>query len=124
VGFAIPSNTVARIANQLIGGHKVAHAYVGVSLVSNSAGGAQIGSGQSGHPAVVPDTPGAKAGLKPHDLIVAVNGQTITTTDQFIAYVDSFSPGQTVTMTVQRAGQTLHVKVKLGTRPASTPSGG
>ena len=43
VGFAIPSNTVARIANELIGGHRVNHAFVGVDLVSNSAGGAQIG---------------------------------------------------------------------------------
>jgi putative serine protease PepD len=119
VGFAIPSNTVARIANELIGGHKVNHPFVGVDLVSNSAGGAQIGRA-----GVKAGSPAAKAGLKPFDLITAVNGQSITTTDQFIAGVDTYKPGQTVTMTVQRSGQTLHIKVTLGTRPAATPSGG
>ncbi len=117
VGFAIPSNTVARIANELIGGHKVSHAYVGVKLVSDSVGGAEIDVVQAG-------TPGAAAGLKAHDLITAVNSKAITTTDQFIAYVDTFKPGQSVTMTVKRGGQTLHINVKLGTRPASTPTGG
>jgi putative serine protease PepD len=117
VGFAIPSNTVARIANELIGGHKVNHAYVGVELVSNSAGGAEVASVKAG-------TPAATAGLKAHDLVTAVNGQTITTTDQFIAGVDSFKPGQTVSMTVKRGSQTLHLKVVLGSRPSATPTGG
>ncbi|MEO6859174.1 MAG: trypsin-like peptidase domain-containing protein [Solirubrobacteraceae bacterium] len=117
VGFAIPSDTVAGIANRLIAGEKISHAYVGVSLISNSAGGAQVGK-------VQPNGPAAAAGLKAQDLITAVNGQTITSTDQFIAGVDTYSPGQTVTMTVKRGGQTLHIKVKLGTRPASLPAGG
>ena len=38
--------------------------------------------------------------------------------------VDNFTPGQTITVTVKRAGQTQNIKVKLGTRPASVPSGG
>ena len=38
--------------------------------------------------------------------------------------VDNYSPGQTVTLTVKRGGQTQNIKVKLGTRPASTPTGG
>jgi putative serine protease PepD len=119
VGFAIPANTVARIANDLIGGHKVNHAFVGVDLVSDSAGGAEIGRA-----GVKAGSPAAKAGLKPYDLITAVNGQAITNTDQFIAGVDTYKPGQTVTMTVKRAGQTLHIKVTLGSRPAATPTGG
>ncbi|MDQ6834832.1 MAG: trypsin-like peptidase domain-containing protein [Actinomycetota bacterium] len=117
VGFAIPANTVARIANSLIAGHKVRHAFVGVHLVSNSVGGAKVAAVGAGDP-------GARAGLKVHDLISAVNGQAITTTDQFIAIVDRFSPGQAVTMTVKRGGQTLQIKVKLGVRPSSAPSGG
>ena len=117
VGFAIPANTVARIANMLIGGHKVSHAYVGVELVSNSSGGAEVGS-------VQPGTPGASAGLRAHDLIVAVDGRKITSTDEFIAGVDTYRPGQTVTMTVRRAGQTLQLKVRLGTRPPATPTAG
>jgi S1-C subfamily serine protease len=117
VGFAIPSDTVQRIASAILAGHPVKHAYVGVELSGTSAGGAEIAL-------VQPGTPGQAAGLKNHDLITAVDGKAITSTDQFIAMVDDYSPGQTVTMTIQRAGHTLNIKVKLGTRPASTPSGG
>ena len=57
-------------------------------------------------------------------MITAVNGKAVTTTDQFIATVDNYAPGQTVTLTVKRGGQTQSIKVKLGTRPAQTPQGG
>jgi putative serine protease PepD len=117
VGFAIPSNTVAEIANKIIAGESIKHAYVGVELSGTSAGGAQIAS-------VQPGTPGALAGLKAGDLITAIDGKQITSTDEFIAMVDNYSPGQTVTMTIKRAGNTINIKIKLGTRPASTPAGG
>jgi S1-C subfamily serine protease len=117
VGFAIPSNTVAQIANQIIGGHSIKHAYVGVEMSSTSSGGAEVAS-------VQPGSPGAAAGLQAHDLVTAIDGKAVSTTDQFIATVDKYGPGQTVTMTVHRNGQTLNIKVKLGTRPASTPNGG
>ena len=117
VGFAIPSDTVKRIAGAIIAGHPVKHAYVGVELSGMSAGGAQIAQVQSG-------TPGSAAGLHSGDLITALDGKTITSTDQFIATIDTYAPGQTVTMTVKRAGKTMTIKVKLGTRPASSPSGG
>jgi putative serine protease PepD len=117
VGFAIPSNTVARIAGRIIAGTRVKHAYVGVFLSNSLAGGAQIAQVTAG-------TPGAQAGLKAHDVITAINGKTITSTDQFIATVDNYGPGQTVTMTVKRGGQSQQIKVHLGTRPAATPSGG
>jgi S1-C subfamily serine protease len=117
VGFAIPSDTVKRIATLLIKNHGVKHAYVGVELLSNSPGGAGISSVKAG-------TPAAAAGLKAHDVITAVNGQKIVSTDQFIAMVDTFSPGRSVTMTVKRGGQSQQITVKLGTRPSATTAGG
>jgi putative serine protease PepD len=117
VGFAIPSNTVSQIAGQIIGGKKVQHAYVGVLLSGNSSGGAEVAQ-------VQPNTPASAAGMRAHDLITAVNGKRITSTDEFIAVVSNFHPGQSVTMTVRRGGETKNVQVKLGTRPAQTPTGG
>jgi S1-C subfamily serine protease len=117
VGFATPSNAVRRVADAIIAGHPVKHAYVGVSLSSTSTGGARIGS-------VQPNSPATRAGLQAGDLITAVNGKKITSTDQFIATVDQDSPGQTVTITVNRGGQTKNISVTLGKRPASAPSGG
>ena len=117
VGFAIPSDTVTQIANQLMAGKTVKHAYVGVVLSGASANGAEVAKVQTGGP-------GAQAGLQVRDVITAINGKAVNSTDQFIAMIDNFQPGQTVTMAVDRNGKTLNVKVKLGIRPAATPSGG
>jgi putative serine protease PepD len=125
VGFAIPSNTVRKIAGRIIGGGSVKHAYVGVCLSPTSAGGARIAElgGQGSCPGST-NNPASQAGLKVGDLVTAINGKTVTSTDAFIAMVDNYAPGQTVTMTVRRNGQAKQIKVHLGTRPAQTPTGG
>jgi putative serine protease PepD len=117
VGFAIPSDTVSRIASTIIAGQKVQHAYVGVSLTANSAGGAKISQ-------VQPTSPATQAGLQAGDVVTAIDGRTVTSTDQFIANIDNYAPGQTVTLTINRQGQTKQIKVHLGTRPPQTPTGG
>src|SRR5579884_4257209 len=117
VGFAIPANMVAHIANEIIAGRPVRHSYVGVSLNAESTGGAQIQS-------VAPSSPASGAGLQRGDLITAINGKAISSTQQFIETVDTYPPGQTVTLTVKRGGSTLHIRLKLGTRPSSPPTGG
>jgi putative serine protease PepD len=117
VGFAIPSNTVAKVANEIIAGQPVKHSYVGVELNPSSSGGATVSSVQNGSPA-------SSAGLQGGDVITAVNGTAVNSTDSFITTVDNYRPGQTVTLTVQRGGKQQQIKVKLGTRPATTPNGG
>jgi putative serine protease PepD len=116
VGFAVPSNTAARIANAIIAGKKVQHAYVGVELQSNSSGGAQISS-------IQPSSPAATAGLQPGDVVTSINGRPITSTEQFIETVDNYAPGQTITLTGKRDGKTFTMKLKLGTRPNSPAAG-
>ena len=117
VGFAIPSNMVAHIANEIIGGQPVRHAYVGVTLNGNSSGGAQVLTVVSGSPA-------SDAGMQQGDLITAIDGKAITSTQQFIETVDTYAPGRTVTLTVKRGSSTLHPKLTLGTRPTTAPATG
>ncbi|MFL5860849.1 MAG: S1C family serine protease [Solirubrobacteraceae bacterium] len=126
VGFAVPSNTVKRIATPIIGGHQVKHAYVGVCLSSAGGSGAQIAStgSQTCQNPVSPGSPAAQAGLQPGDTITAINGTPIASTDQFIATIDSYRPGQTVTLSIKHSGQSKQVKVTLSSRPAQTPTGG
>jgi putative serine protease PepD len=116
VGFAVPSNTVARIANEIISTGKAQNAYVGVDLVSSSTGGAGINQ-------VVAGSPAAKAGLKSGDKITAVDGHTVTTVNQFIAMIADYSPGDNVTFTVQSGGSSKSDKIVLGTQPAAAASG-
>ncbi len=126
VGFATPGNAVMKVANSIIAGHPVQHPYVGVDLNPTSSGGAQISTtaDQNGNPPVRPGTPAANAGLQAGDLITAVNGQKVTSTNQFIQTVNNYQPGQTVTFTYQRGGSTHTAKVKLGSRPTAQPTTG
>jgi putative serine protease PepD len=125
VGFAVPSNTVKQVADTIIGGRTVQHAYIGVCL-DGSGNAAQIATTPTQlcpHP-VTPGGPAAQAGMAPGDTITAINGTSVVTTDQFIATIDKYKPGQTVTMTVKHSGQTKQVKVTLGSRPAQVQAGG
>jgi putative serine protease PepD len=124
IGFATPGNEDMRVADTIISGKQVEHGYVGVSLAPSSEGGAKIASqGTSTQQAIVPDSPAARAGLQPGDLITAVDGQTIPSTEAFIAKVAQDSPGQVITLTVTRDGQTKTIKVTLGKQPAKAPTG-
>jgi S1-C subfamily serine protease len=116
VGFAIASNMVQRIANEIISGHSVKHAYVGVLLNGSSTGGAQISQ-------VSPNSPASRAGLHAGDVVTAIDGKTMNSTQQFIETVDTYSPGQTITLTVKRDGSSQTIKLTLGTRPNTQPSG-
>jgi putative serine protease PepD len=119
VGFATPSNTDARIANQIIKTGKAQNAYVGVSLNPQVGGGAAISTNSQ---AVVAGGPAAKAGLQPGDVITAVNGQHIASVNQFIAKIANYAPGDTVTLTVRHSGNTKTVKLTLGSQPANAPN--
>jgi putative serine protease PepD len=117
---------VTQIANEILSGQNVQHAYVGVCLSGSTTGGALIattGDQQCQSP-ISPGSPAAAAGLRAGDLITAIDNQAVRSTDDFIAIINNDKPGQTVTMTVRRSGETLDIKVKLGTRPAKTPNGG
>jgi putative serine protease PepD len=114
VGFAIPSNMVVHIATQILAGRPVQHAYVGVFLNGTSAGGATITSVQPGSPA-------ASAGVQQGDVVTAINGKPITSTQQFIETVDTYAPGQAITLTVTRGGGSQQLKLTLGTRPQTQP---
>jgi putative serine protease PepD len=117
IGFATPGNEDRKIADAIIAGHPVRHAFVGVELNGNATGGAPV-------TIVEPNSPAQRAGLAQGDVITAINGKPVSSTEQFITAVDNFKPGQTLTLTVRRAGQTKTLKVTLGTRPASSPTTG
>jgi putative serine protease PepD len=87
-----------------------------VFLAPSSTGGATVQRVTAGAPA-------DQAGLRQGDVITAVNAKAITSTDQFIGAVDTYSPGATITVTIKRGGQTKDINVKLGTRPAQAPTG-
>ncbi|MBV9363075.1 MAG: trypsin-like peptidase domain-containing protein [Solirubrobacterales bacterium] len=129
VGFATPSNSDVRIAKEIIATGQAHNAYVGVSLDPAVSGGAAIGTttSQSGAQPIQPGSPAAKAGLQGGDIITAVNGTHVASVNQFVATIANYAPGDSVTLTVNRGGQTKTLKLTLGAQPASagnqTPQG-
>jgi putative serine protease PepD len=124
VGFAIPSNTVRAIADELIASGEVEHAYLGVGLEETPDGVAVT--------KVVAGTPADKAGLKAStgtttvdgqevptggDVIVAIDGEPVSTSAELQSAIDAKQPGDTVTLTVVRSGDRRTVQVTLATRP-------
>jgi S1-C subfamily serine protease len=115
IGFAIPSNRVKQIADQLIANGRVTRsgrAYLGVSLVTSVMGqGIIVAAVQKGGPA-------DKAGIRVQDTILKVDGKPTPTADELATVLAALKPGQTVPVEVRHAnGQTQTVNVTLGQLP-------
>ena len=121
IGFATPSNSDVRIAKEIISTGQAHNAYVGVLLDQTINGGAAISKTTSanGQPPIAVGSPAAKAGLQAGDIITAVNGTHVTSVNQFVATIANYAPGNTVSVTVNRGGQTKTLKLTLGAQPAS-----
>jgi putative serine protease PepD len=109
VGFAIPSDQASKTAQQLIATGKADHPALGVRVDQGFTGdGAKLASGgvQSGSAA-------ARAGLQDGDVIVEFEGQKVQDANSLIVAVRARNVGDTVTMKVQRGGQTVNVSMTL-----------
>jgi S1-C subfamily serine protease len=110
IGFAISSNTVKKIADQLIANGRVVRsgrAYLGVRVATIVGGGVLVS-------AIVPGGPAAKAGIKVGDVVLAANEQPTPTADVLVSVLADLHPGQKVPVRLLRHGMKLTVTVTLG----------
>ncbi|MGV2336872.1 MAG UNVERIFIED_CONTAM: PDZ domain-containing protein [Planctomycetaceae bacterium] len=126
IGFAIPSNLVARIVPELISHGRFIRPEFGIDEVSKTEEGLRIIT-------LVPEGPAEKAGLRgpmirrtrrgiftfesrdvsTADVIVGVNGRKTVKPDEFLSEVESHRPGDRITIEVIREGQVVSVPVIL-----------
>ncbi|MFJ9678670.1 trypsin-like peptidase domain-containing protein [Streptomyces sp. NPDC101194] len=116
LGFAIPINQGKRVAEELINTGKATHPVIGVTLDMKYTGdGAKVGvKGAAGKPAVVPDGPGAKAGIKSGDVITAVDGQRVHSGEELIVKIRAHRPGDRLDLALTRGGKDLSISLTLG----------
>jgi serine protease Do len=118
VGFAMPSNTVAQVYNQLIGpDHRVARGSVGIefSPYPNPAIAHIYGSGVTVQN-VTSGSPAEEAGLKVGDTIIAVDGKDVKTGDELVADIASRRPGSKAKLSFVRNGKKEETTVTIADR--------
>lgn len=123
VGFAIPVNYAINLAQQIIAGETPTHAQLGVSLSTVNAQSAKrygLAVDAGAYVAGVAEGSGAAAaGIVPGDIITAFDGQPVESASDLMLDVRTKNPGDTVTLTVNSAGQAKDVQVTLGDDAAS-----
>ena len=139
IGFAISINTVRRIVPALIENGKYDYPYLGISaqddlslplievLGLTRTTGAYVTSVIPGGPAEAAGihagdravtTPGFEGLYAGGDLIIAADGESIRLFDDLLGYLVLHKvPGETITLTIIRAGEEMEIDVVLGTRP-------
>jgi Do/DeqQ family serine protease len=126
IGFAVPVDTATRVAEQIISGGKVTHPFIGIigtTITPLIADQKKLPVNQGALvEEVVKDVGAAKAGVKVNDIVTAVDGTSIKSMTDLIAQVRKHNPGETVELTILRAGQTIKLKVDVTDRPAGITS--
>jgi putative serine protease PepD len=113
IGFAIPSNTVKSIVDQLRTSGKVSHAYLGVQTGDAQGAGAQVGAVTAGGPA-------ATGGLQQGDVNTELGGKAVDDSSALSSLVDEHKAGDSVQVKITRDGRQQTLTIKLGERPTTT----
>jgi putative serine protease PepD len=116
LGFAIPITNVLPIVDQLRNGETPTHARLGVTVSQPgnpedpTRGGLVTGAGIE---AIEPGSSGEEAGLEEGDVVTRVDDEHVTGVESLVATIRGYRPGDVVTLTVLRDGETLELKATL-----------
>ena len=121
IGFAIPTSTVKNVLESIISNGQVVRGYIGVEpqditpdLAESFGLTAKTGTIIAG---VVKGGPADKAGIKPGDILVAVEGKPVNDTTEMLNLIAQLAPGSTAKMTLLRKSEQSKVDVVIGKRP-------
>jgi serine protease Do len=123
IGFAIPASVAASVVDQLRANGHIERGWLGVLLqpvspeIAESLG--LSGEGGSLVAGVEPDSPAAKAGLKPGDVVLAVNGRPLESVKALARTVADTRPGSTLTLSISHEQKTHDVQVVIGSPPGT-----
>ena len=115
IGFAIPIDQVRSIFESIITNGYIVKPYIGVTVSDVSSESQSYGLPQGAAVrSVTENGPAAEAGLQENDIITAVNGETITSSNDLVKLVKASAAGDTLELTVYRQGQTTTLTLTVG----------
>jgi 2-alkenal reductase len=140
IGYAVPSNTVAKVSRALIETGDYQHPYLGVSMAGSVTTliarelnlpvtqGIFVGDVPAGGPAAAAGLRGSEPEIRINadrypdpaksDIILRINGQPVRTSEDLIDYLATDTEvGQTITLSVLRNGQEQDIQITVGARP-------
>ena len=115
LGFAIPMDDVASMVSDLVkNGYVTGKPIMGISVADVDESVTSYGVPQGAIIRVVtPDLCGAKAGLQAGDIVTKIDDTDVTSASDLTSAISNYQPGDTVTLTIYRSGQTQTVEVTL-----------
>ncbi len=120
VGFAMPSNVVRDVYDQLTSAeHRVARGSIGIEFSALPAPAIQRVYGVKNGVTIAnvrPDSPAAKAGLQGEDTITAINGKPVKSGDELVSIISATRPGTKINLTYVRNGQQKEASVAVADR--------
>jgi serine peptidase DegS len=123
IGFAIPVNMVRGVLSDIIAHGRVIRGWIGIvpEDVSEEQA-AQLGLAQGGVLLAnfYLSSPAQQAGLQPGDLLLAINGTTLSSSQDALARIANTKPGSVVTIKVLRGRRTMEIKARVSERPRAS----
>jgi len=127
LGFSIPIDVARPIMDQAVAGEELVRPWIGIyytsltPAIAEEAGvdvenGALVGT-TDGSDAVFPGSPAEASGLQSGDVIVAIDGREVNAKSDLSMLILPYSPGETITLSVLRDGETREVDLTLGELP-------
>ncbi len=108
LGFAIPSNSAARVAKEIIATGTSRTPLMGVTLdPAYTDVGARVNE-------VTPKSGAEQSGIRVGDIVVAVDGRTIVDSTELVVAIRSYAPGDTIAVDIERDGSPLTLDIVLG----------
>lgn len=115
IGFAIPVNKAKKSIEQIKTLGKIVYPFLGVRYTMTDQG-ALIQIGESGEPAISPDSSAQAAGLSEGDIISEFNGEKLNLENTLAKAIMEYDPGDRITLKIKREGEEFTVEVELGER--------
>ena len=125
IGFAIPVSLLTKIMEQIVSHGSVVRGWVGVEVQDITPDIAESFNLKVSKGALIAGVlqggPAARAGIRPGDILLAVNGHEVTDSNSLLEQVSALAPGQTASLRVLRQQAELNLNVRVEQRPRQQP---